>query len=351
MSATSGAAANPVFTTTAPKAAVVDAEHIARRHYGLEVRARMLTSERDSNFQLSTEDGRQFVLKVANAAELPAVTEFQNRALQHIAEEAPDLCVPRVVPTLSGEHEFVHAFAGVPHLVRILIYLPGEPLHKVESSPKQRRQLGRYLARLGQALKSFTHPAADHEILWDLKYSARLAELTVHIADDERREMARQLLDNFITRVQPVQSNLRTQVVHNDFNPHNVLVDEADHERIAGVLDFGDMVRTPLINDVAIACSYQMPRTGPVLSHAAEFVAAYNEVCPLLPEEVDVLFDLIGMRHAMTVTITEWRASRYPENREYILRNNPRACRGMEQFLETSRHEARDLFRRACGLE
>lgn len=39
----------------------------------------------------------------------------------------------------------------------------------------------------------------------------------------------------------------------NDFNMDNVLVDPALPSRISGVLDFGDMVHTPLICDMAIA--------------------------------------------------------------------------------------------------
>ncbi len=41
----------------------------------------------------------------------------------------------------------------------------------------------------------------------------------------------------------PQLAGLRHQVIHNDLNLHNVLVDPKDGARVAGVIDFGDMVR------------------------------------------------------------------------------------------------------------
>jgi Ser/Thr protein kinase RdoA (MazF antagonist) len=40
---------------------------------------------------------------------------------------------------------------------------------------------------------------------------------------------------------------LRRQVIHSDLHGDNVLTVSDDENRIAGVIDFGDMVRAPLI--------------------------------------------------------------------------------------------------------
>jgi hypothetical protein len=72
----------PVFSTS-------DAERVAGEIFGVDGSARLLESERDQNFQLRAEGraeaGREFVLKIANPAEHPAVLDFQTRALLHIA--------------------------------------------------------------------------------------------------------------------------------------------------------------------------------------------------------------------------------------------------------------------------
>ncbi len=139
-------------------------------------------------------------------------------------------------------------------------------------------------------------------------------------------------------------------MVHNDFNLHNVLVDQNDHNTVSAILDFGNLVDTTVVYDVAIGCSYHLPSSGHPLSLAAEFLSAYHQQNALFEEEVDLLFDMINTRNAMTVTITELRAKLYPDNSAYILRNNPRATRALEQYASISAEEARIVFRRACGF-
>ena len=49
----------------------------------------------------------------------------------------------------------------------------------------------------------------------------------------------------------------RTQLVHNDFSPDNTLI-SADGRQVSGIIDFGDVTVTALVNDVAIAAAYQL---------------------------------------------------------------------------------------------
>lgn len=341
-----------LLTTTAPANSPQEAAEIALVHFGVTATARLLTSERDQNFHLIGADDRQYVLKITNSAEDPAVTNLQTMALLHVARTNPALPVPRIFAARDGRYEVALALPdGSSSLVRLLSYMPGEPLHKAARSQGQVRRLARCLAELGLALRGFFHPAAGHELLWDLKHAARLRSLVNQIGEGKRRALASRFLDSFEDHALPVLASLRAQVIHNDFNPHNVLVDADDPETVTGILDFGDMVHAPLVNDVAIGASYQVTSGGDPLEALAEFVKAYHAVVPLEPTEIDILFDLVAARQVMTVAITEWRASRYPNNRTYILRNNPRAWAGLESFAPLSREAARDALRRACAME
>ena len=52
-----------------PLLSVQEAVDLVKKHYGLAVVAKILISERDQNFELTTEDGEKYVLKIANSAE------------------------------------------------------------------------------------------------------------------------------------------------------------------------------------------------------------------------------------------------------------------------------------------
>ncbi|CAH2396520.1 5-oxoprolinase/urea amidolyase family protein [Mesorhizobium ventifaucium] len=340
------------FRTQSPKMSLGDIQDVLAKNYGIRGAVTLLTSERDLTAHVvAAHGGREFVFKVANSSEDPAVVDLQNKALDHVASMSCDVPVPEVIRSLDGASQITLHIDGNRHVARTLSYLQGVPVHMTQSTSKQRKALGASLAGLSLALADFTHPAAGHGILWDLKNTAKLEEHTQSISDAAKRKLVEKTMCRFRDHVKVIEPSLRHQVVHNDFNPHNVLVDQSEHDRVSGILDFGDVVDTPVIYDVAVACSYQVTSSGHPLSLATELLSAYHAVNPLLDEEIDILFDLINTRNAMTVTITEWRSKLYPENSAYILRNNPRASLALQQYATISERDARSAFRNACGIQ
>jgi Ser/Thr protein kinase RdoA (MazF antagonist) len=131
-------------------------------------------------------------------------------------------------------------------------------------------------------------------------------------------------LDRFRADVRPVLARQRRQMVHNDLNGDNVLIAE-DGSSIAGIVDFGDAVMTQRCNDVASAmCNHLVPGEDPI-GPAIDLLRGYLELIELVPEEVGLLYDLARLRIAVRIIITEWRAVRFPTNRDYILRSTPKA--------------------------
>lgn len=314
----------PILNSPPPAISRAEAMVLLATHYGLIGDMDRLSSERDLNFRVDGDEGR-FVLKFANVAEDPGVTRFQNAALDHIAARDPGLPVPRVIPSLTGETDIPLASGS---LMRLLSYVEGVPLHLAPPSQALRRSMGAMAARLTRALEGFADPAADHVLQWDIKQAGRLRPLLPAIADPDLRALCARWLDRFDTVVQPALAALPWQVVHADLNPHNVLTDPQDAGRVAGVLDFGDMVRTPRICDLAVAAAYQIDPAA-VQASLADVVAGWEAVLPLLPGERAVLADLVAIRMVTTLAITSHRATRQPENAEYILRNFPSARAGL----------------------
>jgi hydroxylysine kinase len=345
-------AAHPIQGLRAASAiSEIFAERLAAEHYGLPVAAHRLASERDQNFRLTTPDGREYVLKIANPAEDRAVTNLQTAALLHLAAADPGLPIPRVFPAQNGAHELAIPFHdGSTRVVRLLSFMPGIPMHAVKGSAAVRRDLGRCAARLTKSLRDFYHAGANHKLLWDLQHAAELRPLIDAVPAD-RRGLVEVCLGNFEARVLPVLPRLHKQPVHNDLNPHNIVVDAINHERISGIIDFGDLTFTAGVNDLAIAAAYQVADNDDPLGPACELIAAYHAVTPLDKSEFDVLFTLMATRMAMTVVISSWRARRHPENRDYILRNNDQAWARLRRVARLAPLEAKRQIQRACAEE
>jgi 4-aminobutyrate aminotransferase-like enzyme/Ser/Thr protein kinase RdoA (MazF antagonist) len=339
-----------VLSTPPPTLTPAQAESLAREHWGLDGTARPLGSERDQNFLIDAPGGR-FVLKIANAAEDPVVTDLQTQILLHLEAVGPEIPVQRVRRTLAGAPTLTLAVEGERRRLRVVSHLPGETVAGAPRTPGLRRSLGNALGRLGRSLRGFYHPGAGHVLLWDLKHALRLRELLGHVDDAAQRRRIAALLDRFETDVAPALPLMRAQIIHNDFNRDNVLVDPADPERVTGILDFGDAAHSPLVIDLAVGAAYHVGTSGDLLEPITHMVSAYNEVNQLEYAEAELLFDLVMTRAVATAVIASWRAARYPENREYILRDRATAWARIELLDGVDREAAKRTLMSACGYE
>lgn len=292
-------------------------------HWGLSGTLHPLTSERDQNHRLNSPQGA-FTLKLANPAEPAGLTDFQTQALLHTAQHAPDLPTPKVIPTRDGRHILPTPDGSL----RLLTWLPGTPLAHLPRTPTLAASIGTALGRLDATLATLDHPAADHHLLWDIRNAPDLTPLTEALPKGLKPRITT-FLTRFTTDIAPGLAQLPRQVIHGDFNPHNLLADPAEPTRLTGILDFGDMTLSHRVCDLAVAASYLIdPADPPAL--LIPVTTAYHRANPLTEREVRLLPDLITARLVTTLTISAWRAARYPDNAPYILRNAPTSRAGLD---------------------
>ena len=327
-----------------------------KSRYGLDVTVSSLVSERDQNFLLKTREGPRYVLKIANAAEDPAVTDFQIKALLHIervvAEQGYPITTPEILRTTDGEDQFVLETTEGRYVSRVVSFIEGIPLGERIASPPLARDMGAFLANLGLALRGFSHPGSAHSLLWDVQEALRLREIAQHIRDPQSQAAVKGALDDFEEFVSPFLSGLRRQVIHSDFNADNVVIEAQAPDKVAGVIDFGDMLEGPLVADVAIGASYLRTVSGDPLMLMCEFLSAYQRVSPLGGDEIDVLFELIQARLSASVAILEWRASMRGDDDPYLRKTNvdeASAARMLCRLREIPRDSARRVFREVCA--
>ena len=288
------------------------------------------------------------MVKFAHLRADPAVVGVQVRVLRHIETTAPALPVPRVLTPLEPAAPGGQPWAVVPdgplrgRVVHALSYLDGRLLRSVTTDPPLRRAMGATLAELGQALRGFDDPLVRRPLLWDLAQLPQLRPLAAERPPGPRTALLTAQLARLTAETLPRLAAQRSQLLHNDFSPDNTLI-SADGRRVSGIIDFGDVTVTALVNDVAIAVANLLGdgdgddgddlRGAGLLRPGLDLIAGYHAVTPLTAAELGLLPDLILGRVVARIVISEWRAERFPENRAYVLRNTPRAWEQLDRLL------------------
>lgn len=268
-----------------------EASALLAEHYALEAAVlKRLDTERDDTFRVTLPSGDDLVVKVAHPADDPGVITLQTAAMSYARERDPALPLQRVLPTVTGNLEAV--VGG--RVARVMTWLSGDLLAEIPPTPQQLRRSGAMLARLAAALSEFDHPSSRRTCAWDLQ------QLGVLRCDNPT---VQRTIDSFTAHVEPQLASLPHQVIHNDFNPSNVLVRRSDPAFVVGILDFGDTLYSARVIDVAVSLAYFIPDTGAVWPTIQPFIDGYDSVTRLEDDERRVLPGLVAARLVQRIVI------------------------------------------------
>lgn len=336
-----------------PDVTPADAERLLADHWGIRAaRLEPLPGERDRNLSVWTPEGSRFVLKVAGPEE-DGSADLQTAALERVLATPGAPVVPAPVPTARGTRVIRETLAGVPHALRVLAWVPGQPLAQVAPhSPALLRDLGDSLGRLTAALAGFDHPAAHRALKWDLAAAGWILDHVDRVGDPVLRRRLEQIGRAFADTVAPALATTRRQVVYNDANDWNILVEpDADGEhRISGLLDFGDLLWSHPVCDVAIALTYAMMGKPDPVTAGAHVVAGYHRAFPLAEPELALLFPLVQTRLAVSLTNAALQAAASPDNA--YLQVSVEGARALLERLDAMHPRLAEYrFRDACGHE
>ena len=326
-----------------------DVKRLAAELYGIQVSVKPLDSERDQNFLISDQEGNRFVFKISNRTDDWNVLDAQNKAMEHMANNK-EVTWPEICTSLKGgKMTCVQSPTGTTHLVRMLTYLPGTFFAELDShSPELLEDFGRFLGTMDKTLENFHHPALHRYLIWDLRNTADLENYLEEIKDIRQLNPVNYFLQQFKTFVIPAFPKLRTTIIHNDGNDYNVLVSE-DGKKITGIIDFGDMVHTYTICELAVGIAYAIHRKDDPIETAARMVGSYHEVYPLTELELEVLFHLICARLCATVVVSAYRLKQRPGD-EYLKISVAPALEALEKLVTIHPQQAYHRFREACKM-
>jgi Ser/Thr protein kinase RdoA (MazF antagonist) len=166
------------------------------------------------------------------------------------------------------------------------------------------------------------------------------------LANNEERRLVEHFESGYRERVLPMQGRLRRGVIHNDANRENVIVD-AGGTRTLSIIDFGDMLDTWLVLEAAIAATYSMLQQADPLVAAQALVRGYHGVLALQQQEIEILFDLAGMRLCMSVCLCAHQQRLEPDN-AYLSIDVEESWALLRQLQQVPAARARDLLMSAC---
>lgn len=290
-----------------PEFSLDEALQISEQHFGVSGTLSPLWGERDQNFKISPlndDDHGGLVLKISSNREDATTIDFQTKALQHLAQQAPTLPVPQIKPLLDGRpFGLVSDKAGEDHLIHMVTLLRGVTLLEVPLNHDILYAVGAQAGEATAGLRGFFHGAAGHDLFWDIRHLDKYHPYTSHIEDSGLRKVIEDFIVSFGRDILPSLARLRSQIIHHDTNLSNVLVDPDNPTHMSGLIDFGDMIHGPVILDVAVAAAEVARGDHNTLADIASLVSGYDTAFPLEEVEIDLLYDLMVARQVLGLLI------------------------------------------------
>ncbi len=333
--------------TSPPSFGIAEGERIARDLYGLAVSVSALPGERDCNFRLRTADAREFVLKVQGVATDAESTDCLVSVLDHLAEQDPTLAVPRLFPTLRGDAVGRFNRDAIDYATCLVSFLPGQLMTTSSPSMGLLQGTGSILARLDRALQGFFHPSLTRRLAWDVRRIPELAEFCGYIAPGELREGVEQVC-GALRACLPRLRGLRSQAIHGDCHAANLLVD-TDAQSISGIIDFGDMIHAPLIFEPAVAMSELLTEAVAPLASVAAVLHGFAQGQAVQANEVELLYDIITARHAVTLLVHAWRRHHDLSGARVLDQAAVHSGRSLQQLLNADRGALTCTWHEAAG--
>jgi 4-aminobutyrate aminotransferase-like enzyme/Ser/Thr protein kinase RdoA (MazF antagonist) len=305
---------------------IVQLADLARRLFGIEAASvEPLPGHADENYCLATGGGEKYVLKLAHDGANAAFWDFQRALLDHLSKAAPGACFPRLIATVEGAAHARALFDGQTRRLLLLSWLPGRML--ADTRPHTEgllESMGKLLGRLSRAMQSFDHPAAHREMEWDPGQAHWVGESLDLFDDPSQRELAEHFWSLYQREAASRIPHLRHGVNHNDANDYNILVDDnLSDPRATALVDFGDAVYTPVVNELAIGLAYALLDKPDPLAAAVPLARAYCQEFPLDDEELAALFPLMCARLLLSVVHSTRNRARAEDNPYLLVSERP----------------------------
>eukprot|EP00736_Rhodelphis_marinus_P002242 Rmarinus@m.29651 len=300
----------------------------------------------DQNMLVKVAGEPYAVLKISSSAELETNLVSQNAAMNHVKNDG--FQTSYAIKMQNGDEiGTTKSKEGVAHLYRLLKFVPGTVVEKLKPiETNLLRNVGEYIGKIDISLTKFSLPKSYRKVAWDPCRFLNVRRYMSHLATKDRHEMVSHVINMYEELVVPKLDKIPRQVVQNDPNGWNVFV---DGEKATGIIDFGDMLHTIRVNEVAITGVYLAIGDPDPLNVIACVAEGYHKVNALSEDELSLVFPLACSRLAMSLTMSAYGLLVEPEN-TYVQTFVGPGWPTLRVLVDVDPSEALHLLRERCGF-
>ena len=300
----------------------------------------------NANYLVKTNSDKYIFKTYENNEALNDLLKSENETLLFLQKSDKNK-YPKPIQFTDGSYIKLLNIDGEKRICRMLSYLGGTFLGDVKPTKELFQSFGIFLAELDLELQKYTnYTIMARQWEWDIQYLDWNKKYINDIPDAKDRNTVHYFFQQFEENVRPLLPYLRKQIIHNDANEWNVLVSNG---QVSGIIDFGDLAHSPLINELAVAITYACYDKENPLEWATVILKAYHSKLPIQENEIKVLYYLIAARLVISVCNSAHSRKTNPENR-YALVSEKAAWQMLYRWLSISPINAENQFRISIGL-
>jgi Ser/Thr protein kinase RdoA (MazF antagonist) len=280
-----------------------------------------LPSYCDINYLLKTANGDKYVIKIASNQTSIDEIRLENAAMLHLQNKQLSINTPYIITSNNNQSILDYQIDDEAEFrkLRVVSFLEGK-LYSQSNAKDLNLQysLGHLMAQMVGALEDFDHNSAQRKLPWDI---AQLLDLEDYLScfQGEQYQILFNNLKEFKQVCYPQLILLPQQIIHNDANDNNLIVSEsASNLKCSGIFDFGDLVYTQRICDLAIAMTYALFDCDDLLQTSKTIVSGYCSYTNFQNDECKILYYLIKARLLQSLLNSGKSYASNPDN-SYLL--------------------------------
>ena len=298
------------------------------------------------NFLGSCNNSKYIIKKYPYTKHIINQINSENNLLAHL--NLKNSIYPNPIKNKNGEYFEIYNSGKNTYVVRLLSFLNGTFLGDINQTKKILESLGSFTAEMNKAILDYEDLYISSRVWqWDIQHIHLNKKFIKDIESFRDRKLVNYFLQQFDEVVIPILPNLRKSIIHNDLNEWNILCND---KGVSGVIDFGDIAHTQLVNEVAIAMTYGAYDKDDPITNSSYILSSYHKKLPLNNDEISILYYLITAKLCMSVCNSAHSRKINPDNK-YAFISEKNAWKTLKKFIKYSPRFVENKFRNCLNIE